>query len=137
MHKDMHMRLKPFAIGGLVLVLSGCEAVMIGSVLVGCATRPEPELMPAELPIARVGQPYSVRLDVVDASTPVSRLLVAPAHALPEGLALSHETRDRHGIIHGTPTQAGTYDVLIYGNTFGTQCTGQGVERLYQLVVQN
>ncbi|MOA50650.1 hypothetical protein D3C78_1736960 [compost metagenome] len=50
---------------------------------------------------------------------------------------MSHETRDKHGIIQGTPAKAGTYDVLIYGNTFGTQCTGQDVERLYQLEVTN
>lgn len=131
------MRLSFFAIGGLVLMLSGCEVLMIGNVLVGCAARPEPKLMPTELPVARVGQPYSVRLDVVDASTPVSKLLVAPAQPLPEGLELSHETRDKHGIIQGTPAKAGTYDVLIYGNTFGTQCTGQDVERLYQLEVAN
>ena len=131
------MRFRFFAIGGLVLMLSGCEAVMLGNVVVGCATRPEPELMPKELPIARVGAPYSARVDVVDASTPVSKLLVAPAHPLPEGLALGHETREKHGVIQGTPTKAGTYDVLIYGNTFGTQCTGQDVERLYQLEVKN
>ena len=93
--------------------------------------------MPTELSVARVGQPYSVRLDVVDASNPVSRLLVAPAHPLPEGLELSHETVDKHGIIQGTPSKAGTYGVLINGNTFGTQCTGQDVERLYQLEVTN
>ncbi|WP_160083069.1 putative Ig domain-containing protein [Pseudomonas sp. 8AS] len=131
------MRLSFFAICGLVLMLSGCEVLMLGNVLVGCAARPEPKLMPMELPAARVGQPYSVRLDVVDASTPVSKLLVAPAQPLPEGLELSHETRDKHGIIQGTPSKAGTYDVLIYGNTFGTQCTGQDVERLYQLEVTN
>lgn len=130
------MRLRSFAIGGLVMMLSGCEAVMFGNVLVGCATRPDPELMPKELPIARVGTPYSIRIDVVDASTPVSKLLVAPAQPLPDGLELSHEAREKHGVIQGTPTKAGTYDVLVYGNTFGTQCTGQDVERLYKLEVQ-
>jgi len=113
------MRFRSFAIGGLVMMLSGCEAVMLGSVLAGCATRPEPQLMPTELPIAKVGTPYSVRVDVVDASTSISKLLVAPAHPLPEGLALSHETREKHGLIQGTPTKTGSYDVLVYGNTFG------------------
>lgn len=129
------MRFRSFAIGGLVMMLSGCEAVMLGSVLAGCATRPEPQLMPTELPIAKVGTPYSVRFDVVDASTSISKLLVASAHPLPEGLALSHETREKHGLIQGTPTKTGSYDVLVYGNTFGTQCAGQDVERLYKLEV--
>lgn len=130
------MRFRSFAIGGLVMMLSGCEAVMFANVLVGCATRPTPKLVPTELPTARAGAPYSVRIDVVDASTPISRLLVAPANPLPEGLVLSHETREKHGVIQGTTTKTGTYDVLIYGSTFGTQCTGQAVERLYKLEVK-
>ena len=130
------MRLKSFAIGGLVMLLSGCEAIMFGNVLVGCAIRPEPALMPKELPVATMGMPYSVRIDVVDASTPVSTLLIAPAHPLPEGLELSHEEREKHGVIQGTPTKAGLYDVLVYGSTFGTQCTGQDVERLYKVEVK-
>lgn len=109
------MRLKSFAIGGLVMLLSGCEAIMFGNVLLGCAIRPEPALMPKELPVATMGMQYSVRIDVVDASTPVSKLLIAPAHPLPEGLELSHEEREKHGVIQGTPTKAGIYDVLVYG----------------------
>lgn len=130
------MRFKSFAISALVMMLSGCETVMFGNVLAGCATRAEPKLMPTELPIAKAGVPYSARVDVVDASTPISKLLVAPSHPLPEGLALSHEAREKHGVIQGTPTKAGTYEVLIYGNTFGTQCTGQDMERLYTLEVK-
>lgn len=130
------MRFRSFAIGALVMMLSGCEALMFANALVGCAARPEPALMPLELPIAKVGAPYSVRVDVIDTSTPVSQLLVAPAHPLPEGLAFNHEARDKHGVIQGTPTKAGTYDVQVYGSTFGTQCTGQNVERLYKVEVK-
>ncbi len=130
------MRFRSFAIGALVMMLSGCEALMFASALVGCAARSETTLMPLELPIAKVAAPYSARVDVIGASSPVSQLLVAPAHPLPEGLAFSHEARDKHGVIQGTPTKAGTYDVLVYGNTFGTQCTGQDVERLYKFEVK-
>ncbi|HUE90778.1 putative Ig domain-containing protein [Pseudomonas sp.] len=132
----MHVRFRSFAIGALVMMLSGCEALMFASALVGCAAKSEPTLMPLELPMAKVGAPYRARVDVICASSPVSQLLVAPALPLPEGLAFSHEARDKHGVIQGTPTKAGTYDVRVYGNTFGTQCTGQNVERLYKFEVK-
>ncbi|MFI8744206.1 hypothetical protein ACIGKL_03490 [Pseudomonas sp. NPDC077186] len=130
------MKLRSLAVAGLAAALSGCEAVTLGNVLTGCATRPEPELMPKELPTAGAGEPYKVRLDVINASTPVSKLLVAPAQPLPDGLELIHVRPETHGVIQGVPTRAGSYEVRVYGNTFGTQCTGQDVERVYRLEVK-
>ncbi|WP_165681531.1 hypothetical protein [Metapseudomonas otitidis] len=127
--------MKLFTIAGLLLLLSGCEAIMLGNVLVGCSSRTPPELMPKELPAAKVGAPYIARIEVRGADTAVSKLLVAPAHPLPDGLVLNHQAREPLGVIQGTPARAGTYEVLIYGNTFGTQCTGQDMEQLYRLEV--
>ena len=129
------MRLRFFAISGLVLLLSGCEAVMLGNVLVGCAIRPEPEFMPKELPAAKVGSAYDVRIDVIDASTPVGRILDDPENSLPKGLSIIHTEREKYGFIRGIPEQAGTYNVLLYASTFGTQCAGQDAEITYQLEV--
>lgn len=130
------MKARLLAVAGLVAVLSGCDAVTLGSVVTGCAMRPTPVLMPEELPAARVGKPYEVRLDVINASTPVSKLLVAPSQPLPDGLELLHVRPENHGIIRGVPVRAGSYEVRVYGNTFGTQCTGQDVERFYRLEVK-
>jgi hypothetical protein len=115
--------------------LAGCEVLMLSNVVIGCAFRPEPELHPRELPTAKVGVPYSTQVDVINASTPVSQLLVAPGKPLPKGLELAHIEREKHGVVQGIPTKAGHYDVLVYGSTYGTQCAGQDLEKLYTLEV--
>lgn len=131
------MRIKAFLSAGLALQLTGCEVLMFGNVIVGCAMRPDPQILPETLPAATVGVPYSIRIDVINASTPLSRLLVAPDKPLPDGLELAHTERAKQGVIQGVPTAAGSYDVLVYGSTYGTQCAGQSAERLYRLDVQD
>ena len=119
----------------MAIPLTGCEVLMLGNVVVGCAIRPAPELLPNELPAAVVGAPYRIRIDVINASTPMTQLLVAPDKPLPNGLELTHIEREKHGVIQGIPTEAGRYNVLVYGSTYGTQCAGQDAERLYKLEV--
>ena len=119
----------------MTVPLAGCEVLMLSNVVIGCAIRPDPELHPRELPAAIVGVPYSTQVDVINASTPVSKLLVAPDKPLPNGLELAHIEREKHGVVQGIPTKAGHYDVLVYGSTYGTQCAGQDAERLYRLEV--
>lgn len=121
----------------LAIPLTGCEVLMLGNVVVGCAIRPAPELLPNELPAAVVGVPYRIRIDVINASTPMTQLLVAPDKPLPNGLELTHIEREKHGVIQGIPNKAGRYDVLVYGSTFGTQCAGQNIENLYRLDVSD
>lgn len=55
----------------LIVPLSGCETIMFGNVMVSCATRPNPVMLPESIPVAKVGQPYNAHLEVVDTSTPV------------------------------------------------------------------
>lgn len=129
------MNLRALPIIGLTLLLTSCETLMLGNVLVGCAMRPEPEFMPKELPAAKNGSAYDVRIDVTNASTPVVRILDDPKRPLPEGLSIIHTEREKHGFIRGVPEQAGTYKVLLYASTFGTQCVGQYAEIAYQLEV--
>jgi hypothetical protein len=121
----------------MAIPLTGCEVLMLGNVVVGCAIRPAPELLPNELPAAVVGVPYRIRIDVINASTLMSQLLVAPGKPLPNGLELTHIEREKHGVIQGIPTKAGRYEVLVYGSTYGTQCAGQNIERLYRLDVSD
>jgi hypothetical protein len=127
--------LKPLATLSLATLLSGCELLMVGNVLVGCALRPEPHLQPESLPTARVGEPYEVILEVRDTSSPVSRIAVAPQYPLPEGLDLHHEPRSSQAVLRGIPLQVGSHEVLIYSGSYGTQCVGLGTERLYRLEV--
>lgn len=111
------MRIKVLLIAGLAAQLAGCEVLMVGNVIVGCAMRPEPDILPVELPVATLGVSYRMRIDLINASTPLSSLLVAPDKPLPAGLELAHTERGKQGVIQGIPTTAGSYDVLVYGST--------------------
>ena len=93
----------------MAIPLTGCEVLMLGNVVVGCAIRPAPELLPKELPAAVVGAPYSIRIDVINASTPMTQLLVAPDKPLPNGLELTHIEREKHGVIQGTQREGHWY----------------------------
>jgi hypothetical protein len=119
----------------LTLPLAGCEAGIVGNTLAGCTMQPEPTLLPESLPVAAVGEPYSVQLEVINTSTPVHGIYVNDAYALPEGLWVEHQDRDSHGLITGTPLKAGTYEVQMSAGTYGTQCTGRRASRVYNLVV--
>lgn len=119
----------------LTLPLAGCEAGIFSSTLAGCAMQPKPVLLPESLPIAVAGEPYSVKLEVLNTSTPVHGIYVSDTYALPEGLLLEHQDRDPHGLITGTPIKAGTYEVHMSAGTYGTQCTGLRASRVYRLEV--
>lgn len=47
----------------IAIPLTGCEALMLGNVVVGCATKPGPLLLPNELPVAAVGVPYRIPIE--------------------------------------------------------------------------
>lgn len=117
------------------MLLAGCETAMLGNVVVGCAMRPEPAFSPKDLPVAKVGSTYDVRIDVINASTPVGSILDDPKNPLPEGLLIVHVERDKFGFIRGIPEQAGSFKVLLYASTYGTQCAGQYAEITYRLEV--
>lgn len=119
----------------LIVPLSGCEAIMLGNIMVSCATRPDPVMLPESLPVAKVGQPYNAPLEVVDTSTPVHGIYVSDKHPLPEGLRVEHENRSPHGLITGTPIKAGSYEVHMSAGTYGTQCAGLRARRVYTLEV--
>lgn len=129
------MALRTLVTLSLSMLLSGCEIGMLADVAAGCASRPELALLPEELPVAQVGVPYSARIEVVHASSPVSGIYVSPSQPLPDGLTLEHVRRKSHGVIRGTPLAPGVHEVLMYTSTYGTQCTGKSVERLYRLEV--
>lgn len=124
---------RPLLIALLSLPLSGCETLMFANILVSCGLRAEPELLPESLPPGKVGEPYRVELFVIKTSTPVSRLTDSDKQPLPDGLRIEHEQRDSQGLIVGTPTRAGEYQVLLSAGTYGTQCAGLTATRSYTL----
>lgn len=108
---------------------------MFGNLIVSCAIRPEPVLLPDNLPAATVGVPYNVRLEVINTSTPVRGIYVSDTYALPEGLWVEQQDHDVQGRITGTPLKAGTYEVRVSAGTYGTQCAGLRASRVYRLKV--
>ncbi|HLD67114.1 MAG TPA: putative Ig domain-containing protein [Pseudomonas sp.] len=119
----------------LTVPIAGCEAIMFGNVVMNCAIRSEPILLPDSLPAATVGVPYNVPLEVIYTSSPVHGIYVSDTYALPEGLWIEHQDRDAHGLITGTPLKVGTYEVHLSAGTYGSQCTGLRASRAYRLVV--
>ena len=119
----------------LTLQLTGCEAVMLGNLIISCTMRPEPTLLPEYLPVAKVGVPYSAPLEVTETSSPVHGIYVSDKHPLPDGLRIEHHERDSYGLITGIPASAGSYQVQISAGTYGTQCTGLEASRIYRLEV--
>lgn len=108
---------------------------MLGNLLISCTMRPEPTLLPEYLPAGEVGVPYSTPLEVIETSSPIHGFYVSDKHPLPEGLRIEHHDRESRGLITGTPTKAGAYQVQISAGTYGTQCAGLEASRIYMLEV--
>jgi len=117
----------------LCALLAGCETLLLGSTLAGCAARVEPRLLPEHLPDGQVGVPYGQRIEITNASTPVHGFYISDQTPLPAGLRIGHQDREAQALIAGIPTQAGLYQVHISVGTYGTQCVGLRAERTYNL----
>ncbi|KAA0984237.1 hypothetical protein FQ192_28390 [Pseudomonas sp. ANT_J12] len=122
-----------FSIIALSLLLGGCEL----SPLASCAGRAPLTIQPDNLASATTGKPYRVSVEVERPNVAVAGFYVDPALPLPEGLKLVYEEGQNHAVIVGTPTKPGRYEVSIYLNTYGTQCTGQAAQRTYTLNVES
>ncbi|WP_415756474.1 putative Ig domain-containing protein [Pseudomonas sp. LT1P18] len=122
-----------FSIIALSLLLGGCEL----TTLAGCAGRAPLEIQPDSLASATTGKAYNVSVEVKRTNVAVAGFYVDPAQPLPEGLKLVYEEGQNHARIVGTPTKPGRYEVSIYLNTYGTQCTGQAAQRTYTLNVES
>jgi hypothetical protein len=131
------MLLRTLSGASLYLLLLGCEASLLGSTAVGCAARPEPILLPEQLPDAKVGAPYRQSITIANASTPVHGFYVSDKTPLPDGLHLKHLDREAQALIEGIPTRAGIHEVHISAGTYGTQCVGQRAERTYELRIND
>jgi hypothetical protein len=137
MSKNFPMLRKIWLAAPMVALLTGCEASLLGSTAVGCAARPEPILLPEQLPDAKVGAPYRQSITIANASTPVHGFYVSDKTPLPDGLHLEHLDREAQALIEGIPTRAGIHEVHISAGTYGTQCVGQRAERTYELRIND
>jgi hypothetical protein len=117
----------------LCVLLTGCETLLLGSTLAGCAARMEPRLLPEHLPDGQVGMPYSQRIEISNAATPVHGFYISDKTPLPAGLRIEHQDREAQALIAGIPSQAGLHQVHMSVGTYGTQCVGLRAERTYHL----
>lgn len=111
--------------------------MFLAATTVACGdTRPALTFSPDALPDATVGVPYSAAITISGNQTPVGDFF--PEASLPPGLIWSwDETVNRNiGMMTGTPTTAGTYQVTLSAWCLGTNVSGQTGSREYTLVVR-
>jgi hypothetical protein len=90
---------------------------------------------PEDLPPARVGQAYEVKIAISNNDTPVGQFSVASAD-LPPGISLLHIDTEDSATLSGIPTQAGTYTFTLSAWCYGTNVSGQTGEKVYTIVVE-
>lgn len=90
---------------------------------------------PAALPEAQLGEPYEVRIIITENVTPVGDMAITNG-ALPEGLEVVFTEGEDSATISGIPKEAGTFTVALYIWCYGTQVSGQTLEKEYTLVVK-
>jgi len=89
---------------------------------------------PEELPDARAGVSYEATISISQNGTPVGGISLADG-TLPPGLELVFMDAEETAILAGTPTQEGTYTLIVSAWCFGTQESGQTGDKQYTLVV--
>jgi hypothetical protein len=92
------------------------------------------EFLPSDLPAAKIGEPYEVKIAIVGNVTPVGAFSVNP-QLLPPGLTLTHNPPEDFATLSGIPTQAGAYTFTVDVWCFGTNVSGQTGEKTYELIV--
>jgi hypothetical protein len=120
----------PTALGNFAFTIravdaNGCEQFRVYSIVIAAVICPPITLLPASLPNATVGLPYSQTLSASGGQTPY--VYSVTAGALPPGLLLNGTS----GLLSGTVTMSGSYNFTITA----TDANGCLTSRAYTLVV--
>ena len=89
---------------------------------------------PLSMPEAKKGVVYKVEIRISQNETPVGDITITKG-ALPTGLMLDFLDGEDAALISGVPEESGTFPFIIYAWCFGTQVSGQVLEKEYQIVV--
>jgi hypothetical protein len=89
---------------------------------------------PDNLPGAKVGVPYDVKVTIAQNVTPVGQISISEG-ALPQGLKLEKLQGEDTARIYGTPVEAGTFTFKIFVWCYGTNISGQTGEASYTITV--
>ena len=91
---------------------------------------------PKELPKAQLGKAYRAVIHVSHNRTPIEGVSLKQG-SLPHGLSIEQdrETGGTDQVIHGVPTQTGTFTFTVEVGCFGTSVEGQVGEKTYTIEV--
>lgn len=89
---------------------------------------------PESMPDAKIGEKYEVLMRITQNVTPVGDMFISSG-TLPAGLELVFMEGEDSGVISGVPTEAGTYSFTLSVWCFGTQVSGQTLDKEFTIVV--
>ena len=92
-------------------------------------------ITPTSLPKGQVGLMYEVKMQITQNVTPVGDMMIQ-AGELPAGLEFVFLDGEDAAQIIGVPQDAGVFEFTVYAWCFGTQVSGQTLEKKYRIVVK-
>ena len=90
---------------------------------------------PAALPDAQLGVMYEAEIHITQNVTPVGDMVITDG-VLPSGMELVFMEGEDSAIISGIPDETGTFPFTLTVWCYGTQVSGQTLEKDYQIVVE-
>jgi hypothetical protein len=93
------------------------------------------QFAPDTLPDGQVGQAYKVVINLSNQRTPAFNM-GAGKDRLPPGLTGAFDQEKQTYTLEGTPTQAGTFSLMVSALCYGTNVSGQSGEKEYRLVIK-
>ena len=92
-------------------------------------------ITPESLPEAQVGVRYEVKMQITQNVTPVGEMIIQDGE-LPAGLEFVFLNDENAAQIIGIPEDAGVFEFTVSAWCYGTQVSGQTLEKKYQIVVK-
>lgn len=92
------------------------------------------EIEPASLPDAQVGVMYETEIRITQNVTPVGAMEITQG-SLPAGLEFVFMDGEDFARLSGIPEEAGTFTFTFFAWCYGTQVSGQTLEKEFQIVV--
>ena len=92
-------------------------------------------ITPESLPKEQVGVTYEVKMQITQNVTPVGDMMIQDGE-LPAGLEFVFLDAEDAAQIIGVPKDTGVFEFTVYIWCYGTQVSGQTLEKKYQIVVK-
>jgi hypothetical protein len=128
----------------LLPVLSLACSALTRSLSATSTPEPEPTFEPVTTPLlitpeflpkGQVDVMYEVKMQITQNVTPVGDMIIQDGE-LPAGLEFVFLDGEDAAQIIGVPKDAGVFDFTVYAWCYGTQVSGQTLEKKYQIVVK-